>query len=623
MFMIEGVLVFFERVASVQAPPDDHTWLAWLRVLLDCEWKEELQETRPISVFYGIEWRDIDLLVERAALRDSRYFTLRSTLSRLHAAACPTTKMADLLVAALKNSGGVEYAEVGVMMIASLPPEIRPADEAANQEYLNKSPKGVDALYAWRFPGGRGNGVRFVDIEGAWHLRHADLIEAGITLIEGQPGMGSDVIDHGTAVLGIIAAGDDDQHVVGIAHEVVSARVVSVIDHQRMFNLPRAILFAIRELRFGDVLLIEADAPSDKGLVPVEIQRSVFELIRLATARGIVVIEPSGNGGVDLDNVECTEMGFRVRPLNRAGRIGFRDSGALVVGGCLSEDSHPRSSFSSYGSRVDCYAWAEDVVTTWYSDVFIPFAWGGSLLTRKLLDACAGDDILITKIHEFSGTSSASAIVAGVAICIQSLAQANLGFRFSPWQLRLLLSDPANGTKSKNPKVDRIGTMPDLRKIIQRVLRLTSREKSLFLTLPSPVCTPSGNVRLTEAEPLVENGFLLLQFVVSVANGPCQLRIEILSRLPRNVRVWLEMPHALADLKGIWKIPKIECLQTCNVFVPVNPNGQTYFREADFPAESAWRLVLEGVPAGGKTYEIAVRVMDGWTEVARATWHVP
>jgi Subtilase family len=623
--MIREVLVFFERFASVPIPPIGHAWLIWLRDLLGCEWIEELRDTRSVIAFDGVEEGDIDLLVKRAALRDSRYSALRRVFPRLHAVACPTTKVANLLVAALRNSGGVEYAEVGLALIPSLLPERRPANEATNQEYLHRSPKGVDALYAWRFPGGRGNGVRFVDIEQAWHLEHADLIEAGITLVEGEPGVGADpeAIEHGTAVLGIIAAGNDDQLVVGIAHEVVSVRVVSMIDPQGMFNLPRAILFAIRELRFGDVLLMEADAPSDKGRVPAEIKRSVFELIRLATARGIVVVEPAGNGGVDLDSVESTEMGFCVQPLNRAGRIGFRDSGALVVGGCLSEDSHPPLPASGYGSRVDCYAWAMDVVTTGYLDVYLKFAWGGTLLTRRLLEACAGGDILITEVHEFSGTSSASAIIAGVAVCVQSLAQANLGFRFSPWQLRLLLSDPVNGTKSKNPKVDLIGIMPDLRKIIQRVLRLTAREKGLLLALPRSACTPSGNVLLTKVEFLVENGFLLLPFFVFVAKWPCQLRVEILSRLPRSARVWLEMPHSLADLKGIWKIPKVKCLQECNVFVPANPNGQTYFREANFPAESAWRLVLEGAPADGKTYKIAVRVMDGWSEVARETWNVP
>ena len=49
---------------------------------------------------------------------------------------------------------------------------------------------------------------------------------------------------------------------------------------------------------------------------------------------------------------------------------------------------------------------------------------------------------------------------------MQSLAQSVLTHRLGPWQVRALLSDPANGTASQNPAVDRIGVMPNLRAII-------------------------------------------------------------------------------------------------------------------------------------------------------------
>jgi len=50
---------------------------------------------------------------------------------------------------------------------------------------------------------------------------------------------------------------------------------------------------------------------------------------------------------------------------------------------------------------------------------------------------------------------------------VQGIAQANLGYRFSPFQMRTILSNPATGTASANPAADRIGVMPDLRAIIQ------------------------------------------------------------------------------------------------------------------------------------------------------------
>ena len=64
----------------------------------------------------------------------------------------------------------------------------------------------------------------------------------------------------------------------------------------------------------------------------------------------------------------------------------------------------------------------------------------------------------------FGETSGASAIVAGVALIVQGIAQFSLGRRFSPRELRDLLT--TNGTPSATPETDRIGVMPDLRAII-------------------------------------------------------------------------------------------------------------------------------------------------------------
>jgi serine protease len=66
----------------------------------------------------------------------------------------------------------------------------------------------------------------------------------------------------------------------------------------------------------------------------------------------------------------------------------------------------------------------------------------------------------------FGGTSGSAAIVAGAALILQSVRVARLGSRFTPDQVRAILGDPANGTWSSNPAADRIGVMPDLRKIL-------------------------------------------------------------------------------------------------------------------------------------------------------------
>ena len=64
----------------------------------------------------------------------------------------------------------------------------------------------------------------------------------------------------------------------------------------------------------------------------------------------------------------------------------------------------------------------------------------------------------------FNGTSGASPIVVGAALIVQGMAEASLGYRFSPRELREILR--MDGTPSANPPADLIGVMPDLNAII-------------------------------------------------------------------------------------------------------------------------------------------------------------
>lgn len=72
-------------------------------------------------------------------------------------------------------------------------------DFIARQVYLNAAPEGVDALYAWTLPGGRGAGVRVIDCEWGWNFTHEDLLQnqSGVLV-----GVSSTDDNHGTAVLG-------------------------------------------------------------------------------------------------------------------------------------------------------------------------------------------------------------------------------------------------------------------------------------------------------------------------------------------------------------------------------------------------------------------------------------
>ncbi|HSK77842.1 MAG TPA: S8 family peptidase [Thermoanaerobaculia bacterium] len=335
----------------------------------------------------------------------------------------------------------IAYVEPGPVE----PPAVTPGDDprSVNQGYLDPAPDGIDAEFAWGILGGDGQGQALVDLEWGWTLNHEDLAAQGATLISG---LNHSYFHHGTAVLGEVAAVDNTLGCVGITPKLQSVRVVGQWRVGGGYSTSEAILDAVAAMSFGDVLLLEAQTSLwGYVMVPVEIEPAVFDVIRLATALGIVVVEAAGNGGVDLDTV-VDPMGQQI--FNRAS-ADFRDSGAIVVGAASSTAPHTRLGFSCHGSRIDCYGWGHNVDTC-YSN-------GDGTST----------DLYTTG---FNGTSSASPIVTGAALAVQGMAEMNLGFRFSPWQLREILSDPANGTASADPPADRIGVMPDLKKIAEDVL---------------------------------------------------------------------------------------------------------------------------------------------------------
>lgn len=330
------------------------------------------------------------------------------------------------------------------LRLAPPPAIINPSDDprSSNQGYLNAAPTGIDARYAWAFPGGDAAGVGFVDLEQGWNLEHEDLVAAKVTLISGSSFA---YFDHGTSVLGEVLMSDNMLGGVGIAPGAIG-RVVSQWQPNG-YNTPGAILDAVSTMQFGDVLLLEAQTWDPLGttssFLPVEVEDTTFEAIRLATALGITVVEAGANGGYDLDTYVS---GTGARIFNRADP-GFRDSGAILVGAASSQPTHERLGFSNYGSRVDAFAWGENVDTA-------------------TTNFDGTDDTLYTTF--FSGTSSASPIVSGAGLIVQGLMSAHQGRRLSPLELRQILTQ--GGTPSAQPATDRIGVMPNLKAIIEATI---------------------------------------------------------------------------------------------------------------------------------------------------------
>ncbi len=324
---------------------------------------------------------------------------------------------------------------------------VNPYDEPrlTRQGYLEPAPLGINAPYAWSIKGGDGKGTTFVDMEYGWLFNHEDLVNQKIELISGQNK--SEHHDHGTSVLGIVSAEDNNIGGIGIAPKA-KVKVVSQIRNNGNYNTADAILSAVNNMQAGDILLLEAQATydgyGDKNYFPVEVKPDIFDAIRMGTNKGIIIIEAGANGGNDLDQFR-DRNGKQV--LNR-NSPDFKDSGAIMVGAASARVPHKRSYFSNYGSRVDVYGWGNAVDTT---------------------DAKPSEFITNLYTSSFAGTSSASPIIAGAAASIQGIAKNNQGRVYTPRQLRDILSDSSTGTKSNDPTSDKIGVLPDLKAILSKL----------------------------------------------------------------------------------------------------------------------------------------------------------
>lgn len=309
---------------------------------------------------------------------------------------------------------------------------------------LREAPIGIGARYAWRVAGGSGRDVRVAIIDKGFNLAHEELVTVPVTpSIFGSPDLAHR--NHGTSALGIVVAADNGAGIVGIAPDA-DPYAVSETREDGVARFDAALGVAGRFVRPGGVVwfplaLALPGAPANApGAYPMEGDDPLQDAIRLASFFGIAMVEPAGNGSVNLDTLPAAQ---RMNPASSR----FRDSMAIVVGGGQRQDDGKwtRDPGSTFGARVDCFAS--------YSHLQAP------------IDNPANPSY---PYAEFAGTSGASSVIAGVICAIQGMCQAATnGQCLHPITIRALLRDPALCTPADPP--GHIGGMPDLRLIAARM----------------------------------------------------------------------------------------------------------------------------------------------------------
>jgi hypothetical protein len=365
----------------------------------------------------------------------------------------PGTDAATFLEA-LRLQSNVEIAEPAPL--PAPPPAVTP-NFTEHQGYLGPAPDGIEATFSSAIQGGNGSGVTIYDIEFNWNYTHEDISRLRtMPLIvdppDTMPAHPPENNHHGTAVAGILIADNDTKGITGISWGA-NIGLVPATTTILGYSPANAIIRAVAAGRVGDVVLIELhtivceDGSGNGHFGPLEWDYMVFEAIQFAVSSGFVVVEAAGNGGVNLDDPKC--LG-RFDPT-------VRDSGAIIVGagGPPSYNNLQRLDFSSYGGRVGLQGWGKYVTTAGYGPE-------PDHLGYVNPDDPINRDYWYT--HNFDGTSSAAAMVAGAVANLQGVALNRYNVALETIQIFSLLA--VTGSKQLGNWKEHIGPRPHLSRAI-------------------------------------------------------------------------------------------------------------------------------------------------------------
>jgi len=373
----------------------------------------------------------------------------------------PTNERLLELAKKLEGFQQVEYCSFSSLEPIQPPFDIPPTTPnfEVNQTYIQPNP-GVNMTYAWGL-NLTGAGIRVRDVEYGFNAEHEDLNEKTVFLAPGMTISASASVsytEHGTAVFGIVYGDKGAYGISGMAHgasEMMLAPEWQVSGYNRV----NAVTQAIANSAAGDVIIYEMQMTGAQGEYgPAEYSGVIWNLTKAATDAGMIIVAAAGNGAEDLDSEAY--QSYR----NRG------NSGAIIVGAGDNTVNHNRLSFSTYGDRVDVQGWGTGVFASGYGDA----------------QQIGGD--FNQYYTNFSGTSSATPIVASCAIVLQSYYHSLTGNYMTSVQMRNLLKQ--TGLPQGTGTAGNIGQFPDMQAAIlqiqQEFLSVEKVSGLEFIAYPNP-----------------------------------------------------------------------------------------------------------------------------------------
>ncbi len=420
--------VAFKEGAGVKSAPGAAAQFPELAALIE-RWGITFQPAVdwPESVYSSMSERAVQHTGTDASVQKIR---------RIWKVTVPDPVNAVLIIEQLSATGLFEYVEQEQLM-PEPPADIPPVTPSyyPMQHYL-RADSGVNIEYAWS-KGIFGQQVKVFDIEYGVNTAHEKLEDQPVSIMNGMTihaNVSAAYTEHGTAAVSIVCSDKLEYGNIGMMHGITALVLVPEYTEQRGYDRVYAVSKAVQEAAAGDIVMYEMQSGIDNGseYIPADYNATVWNLTKAAVDAGIVVVAAAGNGGVNLDT-DPRLGAYRDRG----------DNGSIIVGAGSSDGNNNRLNYSTYGARVSVQGWGTDVISAGYGTY-----------------ARIGGDFN-QNYTKFSGTSSATPIVAAAAIAIQSYYHDRTGEYLDGRQIREILI--ATGKPQGDPQNGHIGPLPNVK----------------------------------------------------------------------------------------------------------------------------------------------------------------